>query len=161
MKKIREIFLKAIDRPIEEVIKVDQHNEQVVLNELSEYVVTDSIKTHFREVYKEIAEAPSEPREGVGIWISGFFGSGKSSFAKILGYTVAEKMVGDRSASDIFKETVGDKKICDLIDNINARIPTRAVIFDVSMDRGVRTANERITEIMYKALLRELGYRGL
>ena len=158
MKKIRDIFLKPIDRTIEEVIKVDQDNEQVVLNELNEYVVTDSIKTHFRDVYKEIAEAPSDPREGIGIWISGFFGSGKSSFAKILGYTVAAKKVGDRSASDIFKETVGDEKISGLIDNINARIPTRAVIFDVSMDRGVRTANERITEIMYKALLRELGY---
>ena len=44
------------------------------------------------------------------------------------------------------------------LDVINANIPTQAIIFDVSMDRGVRTANERITEIMYKALLRELGY---
>src|SRR5262249_32924201 len=38
------------------------------------------------------------------------------------------------------------------------RIPTDAVVFDVSMERGVRTASERITEIMYKALLRELDY---
>lgn len=41
---------------------------------------------------------------------------------------------------------------------VNTTIPTHAVIFDVSMDRGIRTANERITEVMYKALLRELDY---
>ena len=46
------------------------------------------------------------------------------------------------------------------LDVINAKIPTHAIIFDVSMDRGVRTANERITEIMYKALLRDLERRG-
>jgi hypothetical protein len=46
----------------------------------------------------------------------------------------------------------------DLLDSITTRILFRAVIFDVSMDRGVRLANERLTEILYKALLRDLNY---
>jgi hypothetical protein len=158
MKKIRELFSKPIERTIEEVIKVDQDNEQTVLNELEEYVLTDSIKRHFKEVYKEIAEGQARPREGIGIWISGFFGSGKSSFAKILGYTVAQRKVGSHNAAGLFKGSVKDKTVSALLDSITSRIPFQAVIFDVSMERGVRTANERLTEIMYKALLRELDY---
>ena len=158
MEKIRSLFAKPIDRKIEEVIKVDQANEQTVLSELEEYIVTDSIKDHFRMVYDEIISVSKSPREGIGVWVSGFFGSGKSSFAKILGYTVAAIPVSGRPASEIFKENVRDAKVSGLIDVINRTLPTHAVIFDVSMDRGIRTASERITEIMYKALLRELDY---
>jgi hypothetical protein len=158
MDNIRSLFARPIDRKIEEVIKVDQANEQTVLGELEEYIVTDSIKEHFRLVYDEIISVSKSPREGIGVWVSGFFGSGKSSFAKILGYTVAAIPVSGRPASDIFKENVRDAKISGLIDVINRTLPTHAVIFDVSMDRGIRTASERITEIMYKALLRELDY---
>ena len=115
-------------------------------------------RSSIARVFDEIASGPANPREGIGIWISGFFGSGKSLFAKILGYTVAARKVGSKTASDIFKVKVNNPKIAALLDSINARIPFHAVIFDVSMDRGVRLANERLTEIIYKALLRELDY---
>lgn len=158
MKNIKHIFAKPIDRPIEEVIKVEQANEVAVAIEINEYVATDSIRRQFAEVYKEIAEGPASPKEGIGIWISGFFGSGKSAFAKILGYTVANRKVGNSTASALFKAVVNDPRVSELLDSINTRIPFEAVIFDVSMDRGVRFAGDRLTEIMYKALLRELGY---
>lgn len=158
MESIRSLFARPIERNIEEVIKVNQANEEVVLNELQEYVATDSIKEHFRTVYDEIIQVAKNPRDGIGVWVSGFFGSGKSSFAKILGYTVGARQVGGKSASEIFKQNVKDTKISGLLDIINQSLPTRAVIFDVSMDRGVRTASESIKEIIYKALLRELDY---
>lgn len=158
MELIRSLFTKPIDRKIEEVIKVDQANEEAVLNELNEYVATDSIKEHFRAVYDEIIQTAKNPREGIAVWVSGFFGSGKSSFAKILGYTIGARQVGDKSAADIFKLNVRDPKISGLLDVLNKTVPMRAIIFDVSMDRGVRTAGERITEVIYKAMLRELGY---
>jgi len=165
MNTIKDLFSKAIDRRIEEVIKVDQADESTVLEELQEYVITGSIGEHFNRVYKAIADAPAEPHEGIGIWVSGFFGSGKSSFAKIIGYTVGCRTVCGQSASAIIKEKAKreiPRREADFLnaslDLINARIPTHAIIFDVSMDRGVRTGNERITEIMYKALLRALDY---
>jgi hypothetical protein len=158
MNKIREIFAKPIDRTIEEVIKVDQADEKAVLIELDEYIPTDFLREQFARVYDEIASGPANPREGIGIWVSGFFGSGKSLFAKILGYTVAARKVGGKTASDIFKTKLESPTIAALIDSITTRIPFRAVIFDVSMDRGVRLANERLTEILYKALLRDLNY---
>jgi len=158
MNTIAELFEKPIDRTIEEVIKVDQANEKAVRTELEEYIATESIRRQFAEVYREIADGASTPREGIGMWISGFFGSGKSSFAKILGYTVANTPVGDTTASVLFKKVANDQKISALLDSINTRIPFESVIFDVSMDRGVRVGNERLTEIMYQALLRKLGY---
>jgi hypothetical protein len=158
MTRIAELFDKPIDRPIEEVIKVDQANERAVATEIDEYVATDAIREQYAMVFKEIAEAPAHPREGIGVWISGFFGSGKSSFAKILGYTLANRVVGASSAPALFKKSVADDRIAALVDSINARIPFDAVIFDVSMERGVRSAADRLTEIMYRQLLRQLGY---
>jgi len=158
MQKIKELFEKKIDRTIEEVIKVDQADQETVKSELEEYIATDSIKTHYREVLDAYHSAKNNPTEGIGIWISGFFGSGKSSFAKNLGYVLANREVLGQKASDIFSSQVADSKVKDLLKLINTNIPTHSVIFDVSMDRGVRTANERITEVMYKALLRELDY---
>jgi hypothetical protein len=158
MNKIGELFEKPIDRTIEEVIKVDQTNDATVRNEIEEYIATDSIRDQFVEVYREIASGAARPREGIGIWVSGFFGSGKSSFAKILGYTVANRKVSNTTAAELFKKTVKDSRVADSLDSIVTRIPFHSVIFDVSTDRGVRVANDRLTEIMYRALLRELGY---
>ena len=155
---IKVLFENQIDRPIEEVIKVGQENEKAVKTEIAEYVVTDSIGSQYTDVYKEIAEGAASPREGIGVWVSGFFGSGKSSFAKILGYTVANRCVGETSASSMFKKVLKDTHIADLLDSINQRIPFETVIFDVSMDSGVRPGNDRLTESMYRALLRQLGY---
>ncbi len=75
---IADLFAKDISRHIEEVIKVDQTDEQVIREELSEYVVTDSIRTQFTEVFEKYWETPKKPHEGVGVWVSGFFGSGLS-----------------------------------------------------------------------------------
>jgi hypothetical protein len=158
MRVIRELFAKDVSRPIEEIIKVDQHNEQVVLTELDEYVITDAIGDHFRDALQSIAEGPALKIEKTAFWVSGFFGAGKSSFAKILGYAVASRAVGGKSAAELFKINANDAKISAFLDSIATRVNTRLVMFDVSMDRGVRTANERMTEIIYKAMLRELDY---
>ncbi|MCL6478738.1 MAG: BREX system P-loop protein BrxC [Peptococcaceae bacterium] len=155
---IQELFDRPLDRRIEEVIKVDQTNEDDVYNELIEYVVTDAIKQHYLEVLDHFWDTRQKPHEGIGVWISGFFGSGKSSFAKILGYILGGKTVKGRPAWEIFSDQAADDKIRLLLRQINEYIPTLPVIFDISTDRGVTSGSERITEIMYKVFLRELGY---
>lgn len=158
MENIRDLFKRPIDRKIEEVIKVDQADEQTVLQEIQEYVMTDALKNHFYTLYDHIAQYPHDPHEGIGVWVSGFFGSGKSSFIKLIGYTLENKPLGEKRSSDWLIESTRDDRLAQYLKNINSRFPIQAVIFDVSMDRGVRSASERITEIMYKVLLRELGY---
>jgi Family of unknown function (DUF6079) len=157
-KTIASLFAEKIDRRIEEVIKVDQADEKIVREELDEYVVTDSIKSHMAEILERYAETPQKPHEGVGIWVSGFFGSGKSSFAKYLGLALENRKLQDEGASAILGRRTGDTRVQVLLGNIAEKIPTTAVIFDVSTDRGIRNGNQSITEIMYRLFLQSLGY---
>jgi len=158
MKVIGDLLTRDLQQKIEEIIKVDQTDEQAVYTEISEYVATDRIRSQYHELFRAIAEAPSDPHEGIGVWISGFFGSGKSSFAKNVGYVLANRSVLGRRASELFEAQLGDAHIDGLVDFINVRIPTEVIMFDVSVDRAVKRSTERIAEIMYTVLLRELDY---
>ena len=155
---IKDLFANDISRRIEEVIKVDQADEQIIRDELAEYVVTDSIRGHLTEVLESYWETPKKPHEDVAIWVSGFFGSGKSSFAKYLGLGLQNRTIGGVGAAKLLAKRIGDAKAEVLLSNIAEQIPTEAVIFDVSTDRGIRTGNQSITEIMYRLFLQSLGY---
>lgn len=158
MRTISDLLERNLSQRIEEVIKVDQTDEQSVFSEITEYVVTDRLAYEYRQLLAAIAEAPSEPHEGIGVWVSGFFGSGKSSFIKNLGYALANREVLEHSASELFKRQVSDRRVSEYLEFINSRIPAEVIMFDVSVDRAVRRSSERIAEVMYTVLLRELGY---
>jgi len=155
---IKGLFANDIHRRIEEVIKVDQTDEEILRDEISEYVVTDAIRSHYTNIFDAYRETPNKPHEGIAIWVSGFFGSGKSSFAKMLGLSIANRKIAGESAADRFGQRAGDKKLQVLLKSIAEKIPTHAVIFDVSTDRGIRSGNQTLTEIMYGLFLQSLGY---
>src|SRR5204862_5487285 len=85
-------------------------------------------------------------------------GSGKSSFAKMLGLSIANRVIAGESAAERFAERTGDKKLQVLLKAIAEKIPTHAVIFDVSTDRGIRSGNQTLTEIMYGLFLQSLDH---
>jgi len=155
---IKTLFANDIHRRIEEVIKVDQTDEEIIRDEINEYVVTDAIRSHYTGIFDAYRETPNKPHEGIAIWVSGFFGSGKSSFAKMLGLSIANRVVAGESTAERFAQRAGDKKLSVLLKAINEKIPTHAVIFDVSTDRGIRSGNQTLTEIMYGLFLQSLGY---
>lgn len=88
---IQDIFLKQLDRPINGVVKADQSDEATVFQELDEYVVTNELERHFRDFFESYGTRLDDPSiaNRVGVWISGFFGSGKSHFLKILSYLLS------------------------------------------------------------------------
>ena len=155
---IRTLFANDIHRTIEEVIKVDQTNDDILRDEINEYVVTGTIRSHYTEIFDKYRETPNKPHEGIAIWVSGFFGSGKSSFAKMLGRSIENRAVAGVPAGDRFAQRADDNKLTVLLKAINEKIPTHAVIFDVSTDRGIRSGNQSLTEIMYGLFLQSLGY---
>jgi uncharacterized protein DUF6079 len=155
---IRDLFSKNVSRAIEEVIKVDQIDDEILRDEIAEYVATGSIQANFRNFFEAYRDTLGHPHEGIGVWISGFFGSGKSSFAKMLGLAISNRRVAGEPAAKRFAERVGDKKIEALLAIINESIPTHTVIFDVSTERGIRSGNQMLTEIMYGLFLQSLGY---
>jgi hypothetical protein len=154
---IRDLFQGQIDRRIEEVIKVDQADKQIIRDEIREYVPTESIKRHYTKIFERYYETPNHPHEGIAVWISGFFGSGKSSFAKLLGLSLENQDILGTGAAEQIGQKLADPKIQVILKNISELIPTTSVIFDVATDRGIRTS-QSLTEIMYKLFLQELGY---
>ena len=93
--KIRELFRGDIERPIETVIHVDLSDEATVAHEIEEYVVTENIREHLEELVDVYADTARNPSESTNVWVSGFFGSGKSSFAKTVGYALADPVMRD------------------------------------------------------------------
>ena len=55
--------------------------------------MTDAIRSHYTGIYEAYRETPNKPHEGIAIWVSGFFGSGKSSFAKMLGLSIENRVI--------------------------------------------------------------------
>jgi len=135
--KIQEIFRRPIGRTIEEVIKVDLADEETVALELDEYVATDHILESLEEVLDAYQETILKPSELTNVWVSGFFGSGKSSFAKVLGYLLANPTILGRTASDRFAERVDSPRTSALLNTIHDQAPTLAVFVDLSTGRNV------------------------
>lgn len=158
MTKIADLLDRDFSRPIEEIIKVNNADPDSVYTELTEYVATDRIKTEYERLFRAMADAPASPNEGVGVWISGFFGSGKSSFAKNLGYVLANRTVHEVSASDLFLKQADSKRITEYVEFLNQGVPYEVFMFDVQVDLSVQTNAEQIAEVMYRVLLRDLDY---
>ena len=102
--KIKDMFAKKIDREIQGVIIVGQGEDANVSQELEEYVVTRELQKHFADFYSAYKKGIVGTTPKMGVWISGFFGSGKSHFLKILSYLLENRQVGDRKAMDYFVE---------------------------------------------------------
>lgn len=97
---IRDMFEKDINRSINGVIKVSQDDERSIKQELSEYVVTRELQGHFAHFFESYSRALDVPTDKIGVWISGFFGSGKSHFLKMLSYLLSNKVVDGRPSID-------------------------------------------------------------
>ncbi|MBM6989328.1 MAG: hypothetical protein I3I99_06990 [Olsenella umbonata] len=82
--RIRDMFERDIDRNINGVVQVS--DERSVAQELDEYVVTSELRRHFSDFFDAYTEALDTPTDRIGVWVSGYFGSGKSHFIKILSY---------------------------------------------------------------------------
>ena len=82
---IKKFFEKDINRNIETVIKADDREH--ILDEVMEYVITNEIGKKIRDLFSEYNDYAGAN----GVWISGFFGSGKSHLLKILSYALENK----------------------------------------------------------------------
>ena len=94
--RIENLFQKDISRPINGVVKADQLDESSVWQELEEFVVTKELDQHLRRFFSSYCEAMEKTGDPdvagkIGVWVSGFFGSGKSHFIKVLSYLLNNK----------------------------------------------------------------------
>ena len=90
------IYKSDINRPINGVIKVAQSDEKSIEQELREYIITRELRKHFDAFFNNYEKSLSTPTDKIGVWISGFFGSGKSHFLKILSYLLSNDTVAGK-----------------------------------------------------------------
>jgi hypothetical protein len=157
--KIAELFRRDIHRTIEEVVKVDLADEPVIANELDEYVATDHILDEFEKVLDAYQESINSPNESCTVWVSGFFGSGKSSWAKTLGYLLGNPRIAASAAVDLFFERNDAPRLRALLSTIHAQAPTLTVLLNLATGSNVvAREGESVVLPTYRALLERLGY---
>lgn len=130
--KIYDIFQHRIDREYKGVINVGQDDLINVKQELSEYVVTRELQRHFREFFRAYAQSVGKTHEKMGVWISGFFGSGKSHLLKILSYLLENRDVDGKPAISYFTDTgkIADATVVGDIQKA-ASVPSDIILFNI------------------------------
>ena len=161
--KIKDMFAKKIDREIQGVIIVGQGEEANVSQELEEYVVTRELQKHFADFFAAYKKGIVGKTPKMGVWISGFFGSGKSHFLKILSYLLENRQVGDRKSLDYFVE---DKKIVNpmvLADmQLAADTPTDVILFNIDSksETNGKQNKDAIVNVFLKVFNQMQGFCG-
>ena len=158
---IGQMFAKSINREIKPVVKPGQVDDATVKLELQEYVVTQELQKHFAAFFSNYHRGIGADTDRIGVWISGFFGSGKSHFLKMLSYLISDKEVAGKPALEYFIE---DDKITDpkVLADIRAAesVSTDVILFDIASKSRTSSAAARdvITMVFLRAFNEKLGY---
>lgn len=162
--KIQKMFAKQIDRPITGVIKVGQNAENDKKQELEEYVVTRELTRHFREFFDNYGRSMDYPTDEMGVWISGFFGSGKSHFLKILSYILDNTNVCGKTAVEYFADKDNFTADPMILANMKrtAQTPTQAILFNVDSKStaSAKSDSNAIVKVFNRVFNEKLGYDG-
>ena len=167
--KIGELFTKPINRPINGVIKADQKDAESVWQELDEYVVTKQLTEYFRrffDAYLASADNPNDPvlAARMGVWVSGFFGSGKSHFIKILSYLLenleaTNPATGEKKRAAAFFD---EHKIKDsmLLADIQRAVRGSAdvVLFNIDAKADSKDERDVILQVFLRVFNEKLGF---
>lgn len=162
---IKEMFSKPIDRDIKGVIKVGQADDENIRQELEEYVVTRELQKHFADFFASYKKGINGHTDKMGVWISGFFGSGKSHFLKILSYLLENKEVNGKRAIDYFTD---DDKIDDAMVLADMKLAasiaadTDVVLFNIDSKSEMtgKQSKDAIVSVFLKVFNEMLGFCG-
>ena len=156
--QIKEMFEKQIDRDIKGVIKVGQSDEENVYQELDEYVVTKELLKHFRDFFDNYEKGINNNTDKMGVWISGFFGSGKSHFLKILSHLLKNSVVEGKRAIEYF--TDGKMLIAKMTNS--GTISSDVMLFNIDSKGSAKVGSgkEAIVEVFMKVFNEMQGYCG-
>ncbi len=154
--KVKDFFEKDINRNIETVIKADDRDN--ISTEVAEYVITDEIGKKIRELFQSYNDYSGAN----GVWISGFFGSGKSHLLKILSYVLENKEFNGYKCGELFAEKIENDEMLKA-DVISAtRIPSESILFNIDQQAQItsKTDANAILSVFYKVFYDHLGYYG-
>ena len=84
--KLRDLYFNKIERPVNPAVSATKFDSKTIDTEIDEYVFTDEIINGLFRILDAIKN--NKPYDHVGIWIDGYYGSGKSHFLKYLDYCI-------------------------------------------------------------------------
>ena len=167
MSKIREIIKRDIGVKIEGVVKVFDRTS--LATEIREYVVTDKIEAELKRIFDTFTQVSETLRRGgpardvMGIWISGFFGSGKSHFAKVLGHLLQNTPIdetGSEKCIDIFIKHLSDtprgQDVKLRLGDIKLNTEIRIIPFEIKSRQALNNPNS-VGEILLSEFYRSIG----
>ena len=162
---IEHIFSKQLTRDINGVVKAEQVDNDSVFVELDEYVITQELDRHFRRFFETYVPAIKNRNPAVagkiGVWVSGFFGSGKSHFIKTLSYLLENRAVvknGEtRHAIDFFKDKINDAMLFGDIHSAVSR-QTDVILFNIDSRANTDDRENAILKVFLKVFNERVGY---
>jgi len=156
--QLENLFVKAVDRPIEGVIKAD--DDVSLYTELDEYVITNEVAKRldlFLDAYLNYQGAN-------GVWVSGFFGSGKSHLLKMLALLLENKPIEDITPLDIFleKQPLNEGGIFANDLKRAVSIPSESILFNIDQKADVisKTEIDALIAVFVKVFDEHCGYYG-
>ena len=157
--KIQSMFQKDINRDINGVVKVAQDDEKSLHQELSEYIITKELRRHFRTFFDNYTKAIDQPTDKMGVWISGFFGSGKSHFLKMLSYLLSNQEVQGVPAIDYFKDKFDDPMMyAQAVKCVS--IPTESILFNIDIEGPLNKDKTAVLRTFAKMFYNHCGFYG-
>ncbi len=172
---IKEIFAADVTRNIAPVVYFHEQDPAKVQEEVSEYIITGGYpegdprynrgKAGIHEQFVKLLNALAEELQrspGADLpasWISGFYGSGKSSFAKLLGLALDGLQLPDgRELAEALLARDDSPKTTDFRESwqrLRGLIDPLAVVFDIG---AVARDDEQIHSAVKREIQRRLGY---
>lgn len=162
METIRELFStrRPIDRRIEKVIDYYADDEDRLASEIEEYEATENVEACFRkflETYQAGVQAGQVTE--VGMWVAGFYGSGKSSFTKYLGFALdPERMVHGQPFLDLLADRLRSPDVQASLRTVAKRLPTAVVLLDLGAEQLAESTAATVTNVLYWKVLQLAGY---
>lgn len=164
--KISELFQRSIDRPINGVVKADQLDESSVWQELDEFVVTQELTGYMTDlvaVLLSTIESDASAADKNGVWISGFFGSGKSHFIKVLSYLLENSEHAHdgerRRAVDFFEKKLTDPTLYGDLKKIVAT-SMDTILFNIDSKADHSTGRDALLRVFLRVLNEKQGFSG-
>jgi hypothetical protein len=156
--QLNEIFAKDVQRPIEGVIKADDVAH--LGTEVEEYVLTNEAAKGVELLLEEYTNYTNAN----GVWISGFFGSGKSHLLKMLAHLLGdvEGQEFDRTqVVETFRSKASDAFLPPLLDKA-ARLPAKSLLFNIDQKATLITKDQTdaLLKVFVKVFDESRGYYG-
>ena len=157
--RIQDMFEKDINRSINGVVKVAQDDDASIRSELEEYVITRELRKHFSTLLERYDAAIDTPTDKIGVWISGFFGSGKSHFLKMLSYLLSNREVAGKHAIDYFDGKFDDPLMAERARRC-ASVPCESILFNIDNKGPANKDKTAILKVFARVFYEHLGYYG-